>query len=193
MWDVEFRNRRIAIAWNAPTVPPVYEARPRFDAGRLTLGGRVNPTHIVMSSSNPKFAPQGAPVADNGTLTLFKLAGPPAAAWVSRGIDKDGWTVAGRPTLIRVFGRRRDVARLWMLRVLATDVPATGRRVDLEFGESRRSLRISGTAELKLAACIPPDGSKTAFVRPRGSSPLGGRRVGIRVIQVRTRPTTRTC
>jgi len=193
VWDVEFWNRRVATVWNAPTIPPVYEAKPSFATGALALGGRVHPTHIVMATSNPAFAPQGPAVADNGTLTLYRLVGQPAAAWVSQGIASDGWTDAGARALIRVFGRRRDTARVWTVRVLAAGGPPKGRRVDVSFGRSRESRRISAMGELKLAACVPADDAKTAVVRPRGSSSLDGRRVGIRVIQITARPTARTC
>jgi hypothetical protein len=148
-------------------------------------------------------------VADNGTLTLYRVASRPSAAWVSQGIGTDGLTDPATRAEIRVFGRPQDNARVWTLRVLATtadplvvpdpsgddDVPAAkARRVDVRFGRSRSSGRISETGELKAAACVPADGARTARLSPRGSSTLqDGRRYGIRVLQVTARPTARTC
>lgn len=195
IWDVEFWNRRIAIAWNASTLPPVYKARPSFETGRLSLGGRVRPTHIVMSTSNPKFAPQGGAVADNGTLTLYRLVGQPSAAWVSQGIGKDGAADSHTKALIRVFGRHGDTARVWAVRVRATpaDSASAKRRVDVSFGRSRDGDRLSGTVELKVAACVPAEGSTTALLRPRGSTAPSGRGAAIKVLRVTARPTARTC
>jgi hypothetical protein len=208
VWDVEFWNRRIATVWNSGTLPPVHPATPDFAAGDLALGGPVRPTHIVMATSNPTFAPQGTAVADNGTLTLYRLTGRPSAAWVSQGIGTDGLTDPETRALIRVFGRRQETARVWTLRVLATtadllavpdpsgddDATAKARRVDVRFGQSQSSGRISETGELKASACVPADGATTARLSPRGSSALeDGRRYGIRVLQVTARPTARTC
>ena len=193
VWDVEFWNRRIETLWNAATIQPVYEATPDFATGGLALGGPTRPTHIVMATSNPAFAPQGSVVTDNGTLSLYRVAPRPSAAWVSQGIPADGGTDPGATASIRVFGRRGDSARIWTLRVLVAGGSEKGRRVDMRFGRSRASRRVAYTAGLAAAACVPAGGAKTARVRPRGSAPLEGRRVGIQVIRITARPTARTC
>ena len=177
--------------WDAATLPPVYEAKPSFATGALALGGPVRPTHLVRSTSAADFAPQGTAVAENGTLTLYRLVGGPSLAWISRGIDNDGWTDARTRTQIRVFGG--DRARVWTLRLLAKGRAEKDQQVDVSFGRSQESVRISDTAELKVTACVPAGEPKMAIVRPHGSSPLDDRRVGIRVLEVKARPTARLC
>lgn len=194
-WDVEFWNRRIDVVWDAGTLPPVYATKARWQSGTLELPGPVRPTHLVMSSSDLRFAPQGDAVAAPGYLTLYRLAYGPRLAWMSKGIGTDGWTDPSRPSLIKVYARPGDPARVWRLDVLGytgNDVPG-GRAVSLRFGRSRARTTIVTTGELVVRACVPAGGARVARLLPEGSSQLDTRRVGIRVIRIVARPTARIC
>lgn len=199
-WDVEFWNKRITSVWgigaSGKMLQPTGIAQPSWEDGSLNLASQDPVDHLVMSTSDTRFAPDGEKVASVDALTLYRVAWPPRAAWMSQRIGVDGWTEPPAPALVRVFGRPGDEPRRWelMVRMYAGDDIPGGRRVAVRFGASEVSTIVTTVAEARARACVPPGGRVDAEIVPEGTTDLGGRGiVGIRVITIAAEPTSETC
>ena len=148
--------------------------------------------YIVVPRQDRRFRPAGQIVAGTQLLHLVRLEQPWRAAWALRGTDQDGWSAAGKPVLLRIYGTGTERRRA-RVAVQLTSTPHIG---------GPRSFRIAGggagargviasntTGVARLTACVSGSGPTDLTIRVRGSATLpGDRRVGLAVTGVKVSP-----
>jgi hypothetical protein len=149
-WNVEFWNARLDSAyivgeWFTYTPAPFPRPHLRIDPNGRILGNP--PPFLVRTTLDSRFGPAGVQIASAPYLEVVRLAQPPRAAWVTRGLTADGWTRPGRSAVIRVFGS--GPFRVHM-RVSAPEVESA-RAYDV--GTAHGSLDSSEYADISFRVC----------------------------------------
>jgi hypothetical protein len=193
-WDVEF--------WNS-AITQQYDYTPSFDAtpfpkrslaldwgsGALAVAGPpVN--YFVLPAADRRFEPRGQSIARRDGLVLVRAAPPLRAAWAVRGTNTDGWTFAGRPATIRLFGSAGNPPGQASVSVQLTSTPdVSGPRAYRLTGGERTvtgTLAPNHQAEVAVAACVRADRPTDLGVAVKGTSTLpSGEQVGLAVTGVR--------
>jgi hypothetical protein len=193
-WDIEFWNKRVTSAYGVVTsgftLQPAGYATPDYERGTWDLTLQPDPTHLVLSSSDPRLAPAGRIVTSEDPYSLYELDPPTRLAWMSAGLAEDGWTDPATPAVIRVYGDPQAGPRNFRLTVsvyTGADVPG-GREVVLRAGDTRVRRFVEQVVTLPIDVCIPAGGHEDVRVEPKGSTVLGERAVGVRVIGAAVAP-----
>jgi hypothetical protein len=202
-WDLEFWNRSVDRVYRLDGVPgdeltPLRQLTLNFGTGAVSATGGPPPHQLVVAAGYARFAPEyeGVPVTQDG-LTLYRTPVPYRADWASRSISEDGWTLPGKPVVVRVYARRGAGPELRRMRiVLATD-PEIGkpRRYTL-IANGRKHDRVVRTKPIteQLDVCPPAGGHTDVKLDVHGSTKLrSGLVAGLRVLQIKTVPTGRSC
>jgi hypothetical protein len=200
-WDVEFWNSRIQRGYlvgdRFTYVPPPFEhSQLGVDYETGTVRGSLAP-YLVRTKLDARFAPAGEIVGGGPDYELLRVARPARAAWVTRGLDADGWTRPERPATLRVFGDG-EVNVAVSLNAPDVDEP---RGYDLG-GAQVGYLTESERRDLAFTVCA--DGHADVPIRILGSTairevplapPYSGRfrDVGVRLSHVAAAPTGRAC
>ena len=203
-WDLEFWNARVDRAYLLGpyfTYTPDTFPRPRLrvDPNTGRIGGVAAPDYIVRTTLDARMRPAGAAVAAGNQFELVDLEVPFRAAWLTFGLDPDGWTRPERRAVLRVFPPAG--ATTVRLSVSAPEVEAP-RAVSV--GPVSASLGTTETSELEFEVCVPEGGFVDVPIGVAGATsvraiPLAPpfserfRDVGVRLSEIETAPTGRPC
>jgi hypothetical protein len=121
------------------------------------------PPYVVADHTDARLRLVGAARNTNYGLDVLEVERPYRAAWISSGLDPDGWTRPGRPASIHLFGAAS--ASVSLLRGDGTATSVCGRH-DIP---------------------LPDAATGTAPALPIGPDSVGVRSVGVRVTAVETR------
>jgi hypothetical protein len=194
-WDTEFWNKSVTRmyaldpAWTDSGLP-LQKMALGWDSGRLLVDHPQR--YLVVSADDRRFAPVGRQVATNGTLQLVRVAQPMRAQWGTTGIPQDGWTAPDVHPIVRVYppsDRRRQRMRVTLTFTAPRDV-RRGRPVIVQGGQRpvTAAARRGEADRVTTFACVSPGHPADLTLFPQGSSPLGGRRVGVALVGVRVAP-----
>jgi hypothetical protein len=186
-WDVEFWNNvdRVYVIdrhWEyAPFPNRELHVDPRTG---VIAGTATEPEYVVTAAADARLRLVGTSVGRNYDLDILKVTRPYRAIWRSKGLDPDGWIVAGRAASIRVFSQPGRETEIVSLEILLVDVAG-----------KQRVLRVNacvpagGFADVKLPKIAP------VAVGPMPSNPLeGGERLASRRVgAVAVFPTAKPC
>jgi hypothetical protein len=203
-WDVEFWNARVDRGY---LLGPYFTYTPEtFPRQRLRIDPRTGriadgdpPDYIVRATLDARMAPAGTAVAASGDLELVDLEVPLRAAWMTFGLDPDGWTRPERKAVLRVFGPAGE-----------TTVKATVNSPDVEaprtatVGPTSATLGSTQTQELTFAVCVPESGYADVPIRADGQTTVRAipltppyserfREVGVRLTRIQAAATGRPC
>jgi hypothetical protein len=200
-WDVEFWNARVQrgfLVGNRFTYAPAPFAHPRLSVDYETgeVRGSLTP-YLVRTRLDARFAPAGEVVAGGPDYELLRVASPARAAWVTRGLDADGWTRPTRAATLRVYGQGEvNVAvslnapgvtepRGYDLGGAQIGYLTESERRDLTFavcaaGHADIPIRILGSTAIREVPIVPPYSGRF-------------REVGVRLSHVAATPTGRAC
>ncbi len=203
-WDVEFWNARVDrayrldgyITYTPDTFPtPNVSIEPRTGV----LSGVGTPDFIVRTTLDSRFGPAGTAVAAGPQLELVDLEVPLRAQWLTLGLYPDGWTHPARAAVLRIYPPAG--AAIVSMSVSAPEVEAPR---PVQIGAQSFVLGSTETRELTFEVCVPEDGFAEVPIRAEGSTSVRGipiappyserfRPVGVRLSEVRTAATDRTC
>jgi hypothetical protein len=202
-WDAEFWNASVNRAY---VVDGRFAYTPEtFPSPELTIDERTggitggSPDYVARSNADARFRPAGLAVATVPGFELIDLEVPFRAAWMTLGLDPDGWTRASQPAFVRVFPPAGAVA------VRMTVVPPIGpAAVDVTVGPVPLTLQDGQSQEVTLDVCVPQAGYGEIEIRVgRGtqiaSLPLNPplpnpfRVVGVRLSEIQTAEPTGSC
>jgi hypothetical protein len=208
-WDVEFWNRTVAETLVAPNgqfsyAPfPNRSIHPDWATGAVP-GTATAPQFVVYSPSDARFRLAGPTHAQNLGLRVLLAERPYHAAWMTRGLDIDGWQRPGRPARLRVFSAapRPELVDVDVTLGPPQDAPAD---YAVDAGGTRRAGRLAAGAPttVTVPVCVPArsfaDVTLTSTSRarvptvPLSFAPGGMRPVGVRVGPIETDSTHRPC
>ncbi len=203
-WDVEFWNARVDrgyllgpyFTYTPETFP---RARLRVDprTGRIADGDA--PDYVVRTTLDARMGPAGAAVSASGDLELVDLEVPFRAAWMTFGLDPDGWTRPERKAVLRVFGPAGETTVKASISTPDVEAPRTA-----SVGPASATLESTQTQELTFDVCVPEQGYADVPIRADGQTtvraiPLAPpyserfRPVGVRLTRISAAPTGRSC
>lgn len=198
-WDVEFWNTQVTrgylIGERFTYTPAAFPYdRLRIDPTTGRIDGDLR-GHLVRTTLDARFAPVGAVVATAPELELVRVEQPQRASWLTLGLDDDGWTRAGRPAALRVFGEGETAVTLTLN---SPDVPMP---VGFDLGGARvGQLGPTETRELQFVVCdrtdVPIRVLAATAVRDIPDAPPYAetfRNVGLRLTRISAAPTGRPC
>jgi hypothetical protein len=183
-WDTEFWNERVTREW----VLGPYESSTSFAGDPLSLDrrtGRIAVSRaadaVVVSREDPRLGLAGRVLARGPAgLVLVRPAQPLRADWATTGLDPDGYTTPGRPAEITAY-------RALELSVELTAPPEAREPMRWTLSGRRGALEPGATTVVELGC---RRGTADLLVRDGASLPFG-RRVGLRVPRLRSRPCRR--
>jgi len=203
-WDVEFWNARVDRGY---LLGPYFTYTPEtFPRTRLRVDprtGRIadgdSPDYIVRATLDARMAPAGTAVAASGDLELVDLEVPLRAAWMTFGLDPDGWTRPERKAVLRVFGPAGETTVQATVNSPEVETPRTA-----SVGPASATLGSTQTQELTFAVCVPESGFADVPIRADGQTAVRAiplrppyserfRNVGVRLTRIRTAATGRPC
>jgi hypothetical protein len=165
-WDVEFWNARVTRAYLiddyfAYTPEPFPRPRLAVDAQTGRILGEP-PPYLVRTTIDARFRPAGDVVATGPEFEVVRLAEPARADWMTIGLDPDGWTRAGTPSAVRVFG---GGLKSVLLTLNSPEVP-----IRYVVGSAQAgTLGPTRVLPLEVIVCIPPGGTADIPVRIDGT------------------------
>jgi hypothetical protein len=164
-WEAELWNKRVEHVLSVdggPTFSPFPATKVRVDYRTGTLSGSSPGSYLVLSGSEKRFRPVEVRRLWNGPmLKLVQVARPYRLEWATKGMTPDGWTVAGQPATVRVYGA--DTQRI---RRVAVVLAASNRAaLPLDFTLRARGPGQSGWVDpggarppVNLSLCVPARG-----------------------------------
>jgi hypothetical protein len=166
-WDVEFWNKSVNDAYVVDArwdYAPFPHHTMKVDRATGAIASTEDaPPYVVADHTDARLRLIGATRNTNYGLDVLEVERPYRAAWISSGLDPDGWTRPGRRASIHVFG----------------DAPTN---VSLLRGDGKAT-SVCGTHDIPL----PDAATGTAPALPVGPDSVGTRSVGVRVTAVETR------
>jgi hypothetical protein len=209
-WDVEFWNRTITRALVADDGNFTYTNFPlrtlSLDPVTGTFAGTAHaPPYVVAAPGDSRFGLAGSVHAENAGLVVLAADRPYRAAWASRGLRTDGWTVPGRPASIRIYGSGAVTPEVREVTIVlrAPQTAGADYRIATETVDRPGGVVAGASAEEKVLVCVAPgDPVDVTLVSPTGTlvdgpplnpEPGPQRRVGVRLGGVLSRPTGRRC
>jgi hypothetical protein len=167
---------------------PVQEMQLDWESGALQVRDELE--HMVVPRLDRRFRPAGTRIAGTQLLDLMQVTQPLRAQWALRGTDQDGWSTAGQPVTLRLFGDQVS-PRVKLAVQLTSTVHVTGPRAYRITGGGSlvRGVVLQNTTKIaRLSACTGA-GPTDITITVRGSSELpGGRQVGLAVTGVSAVP-----
>jgi hypothetical protein len=205
-WDVEFWNARVdrgfmvgAYFTYTPATFPHWQLQIDPRTGVIGGAGADPPDYVVRTSLDARLGPAGSAVAASGGLELVDLEAPFRAAWMTIGLDPDGWTRPERPAVLRLFGPAGETSVRASLSAPEVAAPRAA-----SIGSANVSLGSNETQEVTFAVCVPEHGYADVPIRVAGSTGVRAiplvpphseriRAVGVRLSRIATAPTGRSC
>jgi hypothetical protein len=188
-WEAELWNKRVDRVLRVdggPTFSPFPADAVTVDFRRGVLRGAEPSRYLVLSGSEKRFRlVERRRLVDATALKLVQIDRPYRLQWATHGVTADGWTVAGRPAKLRLYGgglRRVTV-------VLAASSRAA---LPLDFtlrggGQERAGWVDPGGARppVRFNVCVPARGFLDLTLRTHGSVRIpDGRLVGLHLDRV---------
>ena len=207
-WDAEFWNRTVTEAYVTAgddfryTPFPTRTLAPEWETGRVP-GTESAPPYVLMAEQDPRFGlAADSRVGKNYGVEILATARPYRVAWMSRGLQADGWTTPSRQATIRVFSAPHSATEL----TLGLRAPASASaRYAVRAAESKTHARLSpGSARtIRLDVCAGPAGHADIDLVSQSDARIAGvqqsfaavpsRRVGVAVASSSMRPLAGTC
>jgi hypothetical protein len=203
-WDVEFWNKSVDRFYRLDegaghdlTMGPIHPLTLDFASGDIRGAGDRPPKQLVVVATDARFAPehQGSPVRSND-LALYRTPLPYRADWATRNVAPDGWSEAGRSTIIRLYARRRARAEHREVRILLHGGADVGgpRRVTISAPGISRQRVVRDTSTERIGVCVPAGGHADVTLDVQGRTRLSRRRVvGLRILQIQSTTPGRSC
>ncbi len=209
-WDTEFWNRSITTAYVAAdqnfgfTPFPRHELRVDWSTGEI--GGTTDaPPFVVAAPDDSRFGLAGRQHAANLGLVVWAVDRPYHAAWVTRGLETDGWSRPGRPATVRFYGGRGSDPILVDVRIsLRAPSDSSARyRIVTSTGARVVTLSAGAGADEHMSVCMSDlsltDVTIIALTGTRIEGAVVGpgvsrrRTVGVRLGPISVEPTDRGC
>ncbi len=202
-WDVEFWNARVDRAYMLGgyfTYTPLPFSRPQLVIDpRTGLIATPAPDYIARTTLDARFRPAGVAAAVVPEFEVVDLEIPFRAAWMTLGLDPDGWTRSGRRAFLRVFPPAGAVVV-----TLSLSAPEVEQPLRVTVGPITVELGPTETREIALEVCVPEGGyddveittSHVTTVRAVAITPPYSpryRNVGVRLSRIETAPTGTPC
>ncbi len=115
-WESELWNERVTRNLVTPdgtwtyTPFPSQTIRLDFASGRFA-GTEYAPPYVLASGTDSRFGLAGSQAAANLGLVLLAADRPYRALWATRGLEVDGWTRPGKPSILRVYAQPGNPSR----------------------------------------------------------------------------------
>ena len=189
LWfDQEFWNKDIDQAWVEPGLDPYTPFPNRLlevdhERGRIDVDD--DHSHLVVSSSDTRFALRGRVLARTPDVELLETAPPYRLRWASEGVSGDGGALG--TARVRLYGdggseRQRRTVDIELVPSLDAGGP---QRWTLRAPGARTSgtLRIGDVQRPRLRVCVPARGHTDAVLRFAGVAPGEAARVRVKRIE----------
>lgn len=195
-WEAELWNKRVdrvIRVGHGPVFSPFPTADVSVDFASGTLRGPNPSDYLVLSGSEKRFAPSVVRTLHDGELLkLVQVARPYRLDWATRGVTPDGWTVAGKPATLRVYGHGTTGRR----RIVVVLAASSRAALPLDFtlrgaGQERSGWVDPGGARppVRFNLCIPPRGHVDLTLATQGAVRIpDGRLVGLHLDRIATAP-----
>lgn len=209
-WDLEFWNRSVVRAWYpGGKFAEIQSTFPRVDLHFDPRTGRANisPTrYLAQSDQETRFRVSGPTVSVTRNVRLIDAGTSWRAAWLSSGLDDDGFTLPGRPAAVRVFaspGQTKPALRYVSFQLQAGDAPE-GAVLTSNAGRFNVALPPGGDTFEQAMVCVPPRGYGTIHLAAHGTAEvygdmgtkagIGNNRIrGVRVLRISLADETGSC
>jgi hypothetical protein len=203
-WDVEFWNESVTRAYMVgdrftytPESFPRVSLTPDPDTGAI---GTEAPDYVARTVLDARFRPAGRQHAVLGEYELVEVEPPFRAAWVTTGVDADGWTRPDRPAAIRVFWPKG----LTEVRVTLTAPEVETPRAYTVGAANAGRLATNESVDVFVTTCIPADGFADVPVGVEGATAIREialnppfardfRAVGLRLSRISSEATGAAC
>jgi hypothetical protein len=195
-WDTEFWNRTVERAYVDGedfryTPFPTRRLEPDWETGSIPETAGAAP-YVVAAASDPRFRLVADRLGANYGLDILAPSRPYRVAWMTRGLQPDGWTAPGRPAVVRAFAPPHTAVALAVQLRAPTETP-----VRFRVGSAGGGLAASETKTVRVRLCTRSSNhadaalsSPTRVRMPavqRTFAPVGTRLVGVRVTAIETR------
>jgi hypothetical protein len=206
-WSTEFWNKGADRSYSyrrSTTYTPFPASRlsidPRTGAARFT-----DPSdYLVLAEGEIRFGLAGRTVKrvsaglPSPALDLVEPARPYRARWLTWGLDIDGWTHAGEPAHVRVFGPAHGHAGVRLSIVVASTADVLERRRYEIRGPEEGVMSSGNVAPATLArsavpVCVGRQGFSDVTIHVHGSTAFLGRKFGLRVIRIEAAADPAAC
>jgi len=154
-WDTEFWNRTVSSAYTFGngdfryTPFPTRTLAPDWSSG-VVPGTEHAPEYVLIAEQDSRLGLVGQRIGTNYDVDILAAERPYRAAWLSRGLQPDGWTTPGRAATVRLFAPAGTTVRA----AIGLAAPAQG----------SAAYRI-GAADSSASGRLAPGTSRTAEVR----------------------------
>jgi hypothetical protein len=206
-WDTEFWNRKVSREYVDAegdfryTPFPTRALVPDWRTG-VVHGTDHAPAYVVMAAQDPRYELVADRVGVNYGLEILAPERPYRVAWMTRGLEPDGWTRPGRPVALRVYAAARSPVDVTI--ELGAPASKAARYVLLPPGSALLgSLDAGASATRRFRVCTNGTGSADIALvsRSRAQVPdvqrtfaaVGTRVVGVWVGTVSTRSGSGSC
>ena len=171
-WDVEFWNDSVVRTFVAPDAEfsyapfPNRELAPDWETG-LVAGTQHAPPYVVFALNDARFRLDGPRHAENLGLRVIVADRPYRARWQTRGLDTDGWLLAGPPATLRVYSRddRPTLVRLGITLAAPESSPARFR-----VGTHAGAVGANAVTTEPVELCVPGRGHADIVLRGLSST-----------------------
>jgi hypothetical protein len=194
-WSAEFWNKDVTAAFRsngASTYTPFPADTMTVNPERGTIESSKNLEYLVVARTDLRFRIAGPTLAESEVLALIRPLAPYRAAWATRDLGPDGWTLAGHAPSLRLFDLPdTDPGRRVSIRMQATGDVVSARAYVLSDGGRRSSgvVNVGEEVTASLMTCVPRSGTTDLRLDVRGSNLLpDGRRIGLRVMEIDVAP-----
>jgi hypothetical protein len=202
-WDLEFWNKRVERAYMRGgyfTYTPATFPRRQLEVDpRSGMIATPAPDYVARTTLDARLRPAGITAAVAPEFEVVDLEVPFRAAWMTLGLDPDGWTRSRRRAFLRVFPPAGAVVV-----TMSLSAPEVGEPLGVTVGPISVELGPTETREIALEICVPADGyedveittSHVTTVRAVATNPpyeSRYRNVGVRLSRIETAPTGAPC
>jgi hypothetical protein len=198
-WDTEFWNNKVSRAYVDRggdfryTPFPTSRLSPDWQTG-IVPGTEAAAQYVVVAAHDPRLRLAAHRIGANYGLEILAPPRPYRVAWLTRGLQPDGWTTPGRPATLRLYAAPRSPIEV----VLYLRAPESRARYALRANGSTMLGVIAGGGSTTQRLHVCPHGSGYADVELTGRSSarvpdvqrsfaaVGTRLVGVSLAAVRT-------
>lgn len=167
-WDLELWNdsigtyytpRAATLDGTLPTMEPYYKLGLDFESGVLDTAGGRDDSWLVMSASDPRFAPFSfRPPVHGGPLAAYETGPDPRASWMSRGLSAHGLLARDAEATIRVFSTPQPSRAATGLLALRVEASPLVKNLPNPFTKRARERSVGPVREIVTRLCIPARG-----------------------------------
>jgi hypothetical protein len=174
-WDIELWNdsaQRVYVVGGEWEYAPFPNHELRVDPITGHVRGTIDaPPYVVAAAGDARLRLAGVVHTHNVGLYILKAERPYRAEWMTRGLDPDGYTVAGRRAAIHIFSEPGHGPELVTLRVSFAAPPGA---VAFRVGDQERELAAGTSAPERFAVCVaPPYGTNVSLEVTRAARGAG--------------------